>query len=86
MRTPAVECPVLLQPESFKAGRGEVYFEGITVERTGWLRDIRYYDCPMGKTTTFPLQITLNKKATENRGRKDCVPWSPLVDFRQCTT
>ena len=55
-----------------------MYFEEITAERTGWVTDIRYYDCPKGKTTTFPFLITLNKKATENRGHKTQCAIVPL--------
>jgi hypothetical protein len=40
----------------------EVNFEVITAAGTAWINDIRYYDCPTWKTTTFPLQNTRKTK------------------------
>jgi hypothetical protein len=37
-------------------------FNVISAGGTGWIMDIRNYDCPMGETTTFHLRIMRNKK------------------------
>jgi hypothetical protein len=31
----------------------EIGFEEVTAEGTGWINDIRNYDCPICRTTTF---------------------------------
>jgi hypothetical protein len=55
------DSPLYSCPRSIRNGNNqsreekEVGFEVITAEGTGWIKDIRYYDCPMSKTTTFPF-------------------------------